>query len=1596
MDPQRWERIKQLFQEAVEADDRETFLEVACRNDPETRAEVEALLAADAEVEPSRGAPAVPVEVDEQPGTLIGPYKILQRLGEGGFGVVYMAEQTEPVRRRVALKVIKLGMDTRQVVARFEAERQALALMDHPNIARVFDAGATEGGRPYFVMELVKGVPITQYCDDAKLDTRARLALFRSVCAAIQHAHQKGIIHRDLKPNNVLVALHDGEAVPKVIDFGIAKATDRQLTEKTLFTEFRQMIGTPEYMAPEQAEMSGLDVDTRADIYSLGVMLYELLTGTKPMDLKEVLSDGYEALLRTIKELDPPKPSTRISTLGQRLVAIARQRDTRPAMLGKQLRGELDWIVMRSMEKDRRRRYETANALAMDVQRYLNDEPVHAGPPSALYRARKYVRRNRVGVTIAAGVFLALSTGIAFAGHGYFEAKRETRLADDARTRWLNRKRDADEARTAVREQRDVVEREAAAAQTQVKKAETVVTLVREMLTAANPRETKGPNYTVQAFLDDFARDLGKRLESEPEVEATVRNLVGAAYMQLGEYGHAQAHVDRVLSMGGLPANERADGLLTAASLARLRGDFEDAEAKAREALAARGKSAAPGQRVRDLLQLAFALSYRGLYDEAKAVAGRARPIAGDDDRLAADVIVLLGTVDVWAGYAQRGARQLEEALRRQRRVFGEEHPTVAQTMGLLGQACLRAGDPLKAERFLRAALELVRRVSGDDHYHTASIWAYLAEAQASLERLAEAESSVRKAIGIHRESLGNVRSTALLENQLGIILNRQGRFAEAEQIHKRNIELFTRREEPRDLASALANLSSVYRGKGRLLEAIELRKRALALWGEGSTHPQALITRASIGSLCRSAGLYEESERELRAAAQGFRETLGERHPHVTHCERQLALTLVSRGEGRAAVDLARRCLARVEETFGKESIPAVRARNSLVFCLNHAGQAREAVEVSRGMVAALEAAYGKNHPDVGNALTDRAMSLANAGRFEEAARATNRAVQIARTVYGEAHTEYVQALRLSASILLDLGKLEVARERLNKARRIAEALDECPLMVRAWILRALASVELKTDQYGPAVALSEEAVRLAREAHGDGPHPQVASVIARCAEAHRKAGNLDRAEELRAECLKIRRAVYGEKGTASDLTALARISRKRRDFSRASAYARKAMKANPKDVGAVVAMAEIHEEQADWKRAVVMRRRALGMSRESYGDDSPWTTTAVFELARAQLSAGQVDPAAAGLRAALAAHKRRHGEQHFEVPKTMALLARACLIKGDLDGAHELAARALQLTIEALGPDHAIVAGFTRLVGELELRRGKSLEGERLLRRVIELAPDGTQEFYSARRLLASHYNRLALPDKARPFFEEIVETGQRKGNVDPLNRAIDLANYGYCLDQLGDLEKAKTLTLQGLAVLDKAYGNRDLLQRASVQINLVSMLMRLGERDEALAVGGHCVATFQRLGPSVVPAHVGVVPERLGDAKLRRDVIALLRRGPQTDGHLATLGHLLILDGQHAAAVPVLRRCLAIRKRDKPDSWFRYNAESLLGEALAGVGKHDEAGTLLLSGYENMKPPERSAPRKQQALDRIIAFYERTKQPEKAAAWRAKIIK
>ena len=506
------------------------------------------------------------VESCDRSGSTIDRYKLLQQLGEGGMGVVYMAEQEKPVRRQVALKIIKPGMDSRQVIARFEAERQALAMMDHHNIAKVLDAGTTDTGRPYFVMELVKGVPITEYCDRNKLALRERLTMFIPVCQAIQHAHQKGIIHRDVKPSNVLVTFYDGTPVPKVIDFGIAKATQQKLTERTMFTGIGQILGTLDYMSPEQAEINQLDVDTRSDVYSLGVMLYELLTGSTPITKEQLRSVGFEEMLRAVRETEPSKPSTRLSELGDNLPSVAAVRKTEPAKLTRLVRGDLDWIVMKALEKDRTRRYESASGLAADVQRFLNDDAVEACPPSAGYKLRRFARRNKtalaMGGTIAVILLAVTIVSSYLAAWAMRAQKKATENAAKVRA-----------ALKAEEEQRKLAEENEAKANSEALKSREVATFLKDMLNGVGPSVARGRSTRMlEEILEKTVTRLDTDLHDQPQVEADIRMTIANVYHELGgdKRGAGEEQARRALEIRkkvfGEDSLEFAESLLLVAS----------------------------------------------------------------------------------------------------------------------------------------------------------------------------------------------------------------------------------------------------------------------------------------------------------------------------------------------------------------------------------------------------------------------------------------------------------------------------------------------------------------------------------------------------------------------------------------------------------------------------------------------------------------------------------------------------------------------------------------------------------------------------------------------------------------------------------------------------------------------------------------------------------------------------------------------------------------------------------------------------------------------------------------------------------------------
>lgn len=803
----------------------------------------------------------------------VGPFRILDRLGDGGFGVVYLAEQTQPVRRRVALKVIKPGMDSEAVLARFEAERQALAVMDHPCIAKVYDGGTTPEGRPYFVMEYVRGLPITQHCDKHRLSIEERLELFIKVCNAVQHAHSKGVIHRDLKPPNILVEYEDSpggsRATPKIIDFGIAKALNTRLTEKTIFTEIGQLVGTPTYMSPEQAEGSTQDVDTRADIYSLGVVLYELLAGTPPFDTTTLRQAGYAEMQRIIREVDPPRPSTRISysvsgkaAPGDSVVydvgEITGQRRTNARYLLKVLRGDADWVVMKCLEKDRSRRYETANALAQDVKRYLDHEAVVAGPPSTLYKMRKFVRRNRGAVAAAAAITLSLVGGLVGITLSLQEANRQRAAAETARAEaeavadfQATQLQHLDVASMGVELRKGLLDQRRLTLEERGLDREQVTAGLQELDDALG-----GVNFTTLA-LDSLDANIFER---------------------------ALAAVDE--QFGDQPL-VRARLLQTLAVTMRELGLLEQAVEPQREALRIRREQL--GDTHPDTLasihDTGFLLKDRGQPDEAEvqygeALAGR-RQVLGDEHPDTLTTAHNLGVLLMDKGMLAEAEQYFSEALDGRRRLLGDAHSDTLVSVSNMGNLLVELHRPDEAEALYREALEGRRRVLGPDHPQTLVSLNNLGQLLHRQGKPAEAENYLRAALEETRRTLGDKHPDTLTAlNNLGFVLRDQDKLAEAEPYLRRALE--TRREimgdaHPSTFVSIL-NMTGLLRDLGRLEESGRLAEEAIGIAqrGFGSGH---WLEGAALSNHARTLAAmerFEEAEKQMLRAHRIIESALG------------------------------------------------------------------------------------------------------------------------------------------------------------------------------------------------------------------------------------------------------------------------------------------------------------------------------------------------------------------------------------------------------------------------------------------------------------------------------------------------------------------------------------------------------------------------------------------------------------------------------------------------------------------------------------------------------------------------------------------------
>jgi serine/threonine protein kinase/tetratricopeptide (TPR) repeat protein len=853
---------------------RALFIEKACGEDAGLAERVCALVEMHEQEDDSADRPSAQTRgyepVVERAGARVGPYRLMEQIGEGGFGLVFVAEQQEPVRRKVALKIIKPGMDSAQVIARFEAERQALALMDHPNIARVFDAGATDSGRPYFVMELVRGIPITEYCDKHQLSPHERLELFITVCQAIQHAHQKGIIHRDVKPSNVLVTSHDGKPVAKVIDFGVAKAIHQHLTERTIYTHFAQMIGTPLYMSPEQAEMSGLDIDTRSDIYSLGVLLYELLTGTTPLERQRLREAACDEVRRLIREEEPPKPSTRLST-SEVIAAVAAQRKMEPAKLSKLVRGDLDWITMKALEKDRTRRYETANGLARDIQRYLSDEPVEASPPSAVYRLCKLARKHRTALTTAAAFVVLLVAG---AGLAIWQAVRATQAEalavdanahlDAANTELKNSNQDLN----ATNEALDVARKDAEKKRLQAEDEKQIALAVRtflqhDLLRQADPTEQAdrilalgdvrfetSENPTIKELLDRAAAQLTpEKIEAKfprrPLIQAEILLTVGRTFDGVGELSKAIAHLERARAL--YEANLGPDDLYTVTSMNALACGYATA-----------GK-----------LDLAQPLFERTL-KVRRAKLGPDHPETLESMNNLAWTYQHADRVDLALGL-------YEETLNVMKAKIGLDHVQTLNTMNNLGFAYQSCGKLNLALPHCEETLRLCKAKLGPDHPYTLTSMHHLAVCLLDTNKLAVALPLCQETLKLRKAKLGLDHPDTLFSmSVLAWGYKLSGEFDMALQLFEETLKLMQAKLGPdhRQTLSAMSNAAGCYWIVQRLDRSIPLLEEALKLREKtlGRTHSETQMAVADLGVNYRDAGRLDDALPLLEEAYRASR----------------------------------------------------------------------------------------------------------------------------------------------------------------------------------------------------------------------------------------------------------------------------------------------------------------------------------------------------------------------------------------------------------------------------------------------------------------------------------------------------------------------------------------------------------------------------------------------------------------------------------------------------------------------------------------------------------------------------------------------------
>jgi serine/threonine protein kinase/tetratricopeptide (TPR) repeat protein len=1023
-----------IFGEALEKspNERETFLRRRCGGDDELFRRVQALLAAHEDREnvipkagddPTSTTSGVPAAETTRIGTWIGRYHLLAKIGEGGMGEVFLAEQSQPFRRRVAVKIVRRGMDTREVIARFETERQALALMDHPNVARVLDAGATPDGRPFFVMEHVPGIPITEYCDQYRLTTAERLHLFAQVCQAVQHAHQKGIIHRDIKPSNVLVTVNDDQPLPKVIDFGVAKATGHRLTEGTFITHVGQLVGTPEYMSPEQAEMTALDVDTRTDIYSLGVLLFELLTGALPFERGTLRQAALAGILRVIREQEPPKPSTRLSSLGAESTEIAKKRRTTRATLLRELRGDLDWIALKALEKDRTRRYGTAAELADDVHRHLHHEPVRAGPPSVTYRVRKFVRRNTALVAGVAGVVLALSAGVTTTSTLYFKTEVLRRQAETQKE-------------AATRERERAVEAEQLA-QERLRDADAVKGFVLDMLATVDAGAVFVRGVTVREILEYASRKVDSAFADQPLVEAELRTTIGNAFRGLGMDDLANPHLTRAFELFDRTLDSSDPRRLTAvvnyAGFLNVRGRYPEAEQLLRAAIDAAERAAAtPAQTKAELCGLlgAVLLNQRNLEEAEPLIDASVTALSGVSLTHESVGLQRLAWLAHFRKEKDNADRLAHQAVARARE-SGDAH-ILGMGLVTLSSVLEQRGEYGAAEQIVRELRQMNENTLGQDHPNTISIYHRLAWNLYLQGRYDEAAPLYAEAIASYRRILGDESyPVAHTFHALAVLRERQGDFQDAERLCRQALtrKRMLRGDDHPDVASCAGNLGLILTQLGRHEEGESLLRECVRKYREAGNPLSPLAgCILGLGIVLRERRAFAEAEPLVREALELDRTSPTIEVSRLREAANEFATLLRMSGRENEAVDVLRDELARRKEQYGPRSREAAAVMQALGSALAASGDEMAAEAVLGEAVALWESAWGPHHPAGASARSDLGECLAAQGKYEDAETLLLEAHADLSKTLSPRHPKVVQTVKRLVELYVALGQPERA----------------------------------------------------------------------------------------------------------------------------------------------------------------------------------------------------------------------------------------------------------------------------------------------------------------------------------------------------------------------------------------------------------------------------------------------------------------------------------------------------------------------------------------------------------------------------------------